>query len=214
MESLNKKISAIPFVLAVAATFLSGAVFITINGPLLFLLVEGKSFDSFSLICREAIALFLSAFQTKNSLTATTHLIFICFVFGLLLTPMERFFTIFISWVANKYGDNSKNALKKKFFSPTSMLGDNYAALLAWLLRNPPEKISWEWQLFHYRINWTLVVNVIVFLTLSILLMNSWNLLIILTLLLVLLMFLSFAFLHSKLMANVHEVHNRRFNNE
>jgi len=171
--------AGIPFVPLFLTLLFVGAVFLVFNIPLLIALAQGQTFPSFdTLLLRGYVAFWRELFSPGDGAFVLAALFFLSLVLGLLLTPIDRLLSYFISLLAHSIERRVAAPKRRKqllFFSSARFAARDYSAFLSWLMRDKNAKLHWEWELFNYYLYWGLFTNVAVFVLLDAMLM--WGLL-------------------------------------
>jgi len=150
--------------------FLVGFVFLSINVPLLMEVLGGKEYTNIHEVIASGILQKLDNFGASFS----PWYVFSAFTFGFILNPVSQIISWVLGSMLNFFFKNFE--CPQDFFTPAKYVKNHYAEFSAWLLKNKPEKLIWEWELFLYNMDWGLSTNSLVFFLLTGMLLKSWNL--------------------------------------
>jgi hypothetical protein len=205
LDSVDKTINRIPFALAFLAPLFSGSLFTTLNLPLLYILVQGRQFGSFYDLLTNGLFPIWDSFLQSPNLLNLTAIIFVGFVSGLIMAPVERLSSTAIAEIY-------RHVSKHEPFSSFRMSADDYPDLLSWLFAHPAQKAHWEWELFHHYLYWSVSVNLGITFVLSIVflwqeLYSLSNLILAFVFLSILGLTIGFSLVHARLMERVHQMY-------
>lgn len=156
-----------PFLLVMSVYFFSGSVFLTFNVPVLYHLANAKSFPNLGELVRLGLFEFwISVFKGASDPVILGVPLFLGLVLGLLLSPVEKLFTLLFVRAAQLISHALPKSLQSKIallFTAKRFADKEYPAFLAWLIANRPAKLQWEWELFLYQLHWSICTNVLIF---------------------------------------------------
>lgn len=214
-EKLTGVVDRFPFAMVLTTTFLEGALFLMLNGPLLALFVESATFqDSFSLLGNGVPEKWAAIAALKGDILSVSLFLVLGFAVGLLLTPIDRLFPIVVVGAA----EPALNFLRRRFgrpplklFTSREFAKSNYVAFLSWLMARRPLKLHWEWELFLYQVAWNVFLSVSVFGVLCVILLDKPTLWEIVAYVVVVVPFALFAMARCLVMASTHSFYVQKF---
>ena len=135
---LTKTAGTVPFVMVVFSMFLKGALFLFVNGPLLYSLLNGKQYASLSILFRNGLVqtwvAILTSDMTKSPFASSLLLLLLSLIVGLFVTPLERIFSSLTIMTVNVA---SGSVSGPRFYSSGATQASEYTSLLSWLMYNP-----------------------------------------------------------------------------
>jgi hypothetical protein len=144
-EMLEGLTGKFPFAALLIGNFLQGALFLTLNGPLLF--VYGKTrkvptglFDGYKNAAHE-IASSLHQHDVAPFLTATVFIV-LCLIVAQVIDPASKAIGVIVSLTLKR--------CKHSAFASSDLVTKEYPDYLGRLLRDPLAKTHWEWEMFHF----------------------------------------------------------------
>jgi hypothetical protein len=182
-------LSAVPYVLTLFSTFLTGLLFVVINAPLLPDSIHGNTCPDFGAL----IDKIQSAYGALASLSAKNFTLAL-----MLLLPVAYAIQQLSAAIAMIVGE-ILNIFKSWLFTPLSFMKRPQNRRL-WGCK-PGLKQEWEWEFFNYCIYWGLFTNCLIFLFLVRRLLGRWPIL----LLPILAFQVGLAIARSRVMYLVHE---------
>jgi hypothetical protein len=208
-EGLSAATNHFPFVMVLTTTFVLGGMFLIINGPLIILILENKSFSSVQEVLGVGVLpLFKEALHMKEELATGFFFLVLSFFVGLLLTPLNRAITAGCGIVC-KIGFKKfakKGSIEIDPFTPVVYQDRGYPAFLQWLMTKRECKVTWEWSLFNYLLYWAVFTNLVILIVLVVLLeWPHFHYLEILAYVGSLSLFLYYAISHSRVMGLTHK---------
>jgi len=213
-EAIENAVGKFPFIMVITTILFKGSLFLTFNTPLLYLLIQTSGYsNTIALFSTGLFPLWSSAIQFGNNLVAVSLFLFLSIIIGTLFTPVERLISVVITIILEALiRVRPLIAQKYRLFDSKEMMMPEYSPVLGWLLLNPGHKSHWEWELFNYYVYWSVATNVIIFSTLTLVLIWPNIGLIDLAICFVITgIFLGFALLHSLVMYRVHEQYKEMY---
>jgi hypothetical protein len=206
-------VSRFPFVMVLTTTLLRGMLFLFLNFPLLYPVLNGNSYGSIAGLFKSEYLDLLAELPTHVDTGAGIFLLFLLVAFalvlGLILAPVDLAVSFALAALSEQIYNKIRRPVPKiAFFSSRSMLGREYSRLLEWFFTYTSQRSHWEWELFHFYVSWTLFVNLaiysgsVVFLLRSIIRLHEIFLILVANIAM-----LIFALLRSRVMANVHSLY-------
>ncbi|HHT9114700.1 MAG: hypothetical protein HZA47_06185 [Planctomycetes bacterium] len=139
MKTITSKFS---FAAILIGNFLQGALFVALNGPILFVFTSTYKVPTGLLDAYREAILKAAALPSKSEsqLLWITIFLVICLAIAEVLNPVAKVVGIIMYWYLKLWGQLG--------FSSYIYSDKTYPHYLARLMRNPVAKAHWEWELF------------------------------------------------------------------